>query len=336
MQNVLVCPACKKASLKESAAGMECVACIRRYPYEDGVLNLLIDPTMDTMLDVDEYEEWRPSDPVNSEQVYSYYRGVVERYGLSGGECVELGAGLGNLSYGLIKCSTFSRIYCSDVSARFLGKLKQWMPADGVPFHLYTFDAASLPFADGVISAVFAHSVLHHLLHYENTLRESHRVLRPGGVAVFAEPMMDFYAIHSFLAVVILMLDSRNPSPVFNDHERCLLSGIAAHAPSTAQSMRYDREKLARQEDKHVFLLEDVRALSRDLGFRDFAFTPAYIPHRLGDAFQKEMGDVLGRHQGDARKLEAYQCIFDAVTDRLGVSYGDRWPASFGYLTFVK
>jgi ubiquinone/menaquinone biosynthesis C-methylase UbiE len=210
------------------------------------------------------------------------------------------------------------------------------MPAEGTPIRLYTFDAASLPFAEGTMSAVFAHSVLHHLLRYEDALRETHRVLRPGGVAVFAEPMLDFYALHSFLADVILMLDARNPTAVLSDKEKSLLSAISKTAASTAQSMRHDREKLAHQEDKHMFLLEDMRALSRELGFTDFTFTPAYTPPKLGDAFKKEIAWVLGRHQGDATRLDEYQCVFDAVTERLGPCYGKRWPASFGYLTFVK
>jgi hypothetical protein len=86
-----MCPACKKTLPKESLEGVQCETCDRRYPREDDVLNLLLDPTMDTMLDLEEYEAWRPMDPAHSEKVYTYYRGVIERHQLAGGNASNSG-----------------------------------------------------------------------------------------------------------------------------------------------------------------------------------------------------------------------------------------------------
>ena len=47
-------------------------------------------------------------------------------------------------------------------------------------------DAEALPFADGSFDLVFGHAVLHHLPDLDQAWREIHRVLAPGGVAVFA------------------------------------------------------------------------------------------------------------------------------------------------------
>ena len=46
----------------------------------------------------------------------------------------------------------------------------------------------SLPFADGVFDGVLCMNALHHLPSYAAGLREIHRVLKPGGRAVFSEP----------------------------------------------------------------------------------------------------------------------------------------------------
>jgi len=55
-----------------------------------------------------------------------------------------------------------------------------------VRFHVAPGEA--LPFPDGAFSAVFGHDVLHHL-DLERARDEILRVLAPGGIAVFAEPL---------------------------------------------------------------------------------------------------------------------------------------------------
>jgi SAM-dependent methyltransferase len=51
-------------------------------------------------------------------------------------------------------------------------------------------DAQKLEFADASLDLVFGAAILHHL-DFEHALREIHRVLRPGGGAVFIEPLRD-------------------------------------------------------------------------------------------------------------------------------------------------
>jgi len=66
---------------------------------------------------------------------------------------------------------------------RRLGRL----PA-GRPIALAVADATHMPFADGEFDAVFEAGVVHHVPQWREALKEMGRVLRPGGLLLFAEP----------------------------------------------------------------------------------------------------------------------------------------------------
>jgi SAM-dependent methyltransferase len=54
----------------------------------------------------------------------------------------------------------------------------------------YAGDAHNVPFADNSFDVVVGRSILHHL-DFERALREITRILRPGGRAIFVEPLGD-------------------------------------------------------------------------------------------------------------------------------------------------
>jgi len=54
--------------------------------------------------------------------------------------------------------------------------------------HFATMDAHNMEFEDGTFDLVFGHGIIHHL-DTRQSLQEVSRVLKPGGVAVFCEPL---------------------------------------------------------------------------------------------------------------------------------------------------
>jgi SAM-dependent methyltransferase len=58
----------------------------------------------------------------------------------------------------------------------------------GVRASLVRSDAMALPFRDGAFDRVYCSEVLEHVLDPESVIREMHRVLAPGGVAVISVP----------------------------------------------------------------------------------------------------------------------------------------------------
>jgi 2-polyprenyl-3-methyl-5-hydroxy-6-metoxy-1,4-benzoquinol methylase len=57
--------------------------------------------------------------------------------------------------------------------------------------HWGVFDASALPFRSGEFDALFAGEVIEHVTDVEVALREWHRVLKPGGVAIITTPNRD-------------------------------------------------------------------------------------------------------------------------------------------------
>jgi SAM-dependent methyltransferase len=74
-----------------------------------------------------------------------------------------------------------------DLSTGYLGEARRRAEANGVKIDLVQADGERLPFADGCFERVWGNAILHHL-DLERSAHELHRVLRPGGRAVFCEP----------------------------------------------------------------------------------------------------------------------------------------------------
>jgi ubiquinone/menaquinone biosynthesis C-methylase UbiE len=59
--------------------------------------------------------------------------------------------------------------------------------AEGLPVEVRRGDLSALALADESVDIVFCHQTFHHLTRQEQALAEFHRVLKPGGLLLFAE-----------------------------------------------------------------------------------------------------------------------------------------------------
>jgi SAM-dependent methyltransferase len=99
---------------------------------------------------------------------------------------LELGAGTGYFSLNLLQAGVISHATCTDISPGMVQTLERNADELGLDVDARVADAERLPFADASFDLVFGHAVLHHLPDLDGAWREIHRVLRPGGLAVFA------------------------------------------------------------------------------------------------------------------------------------------------------
>jgi ubiquinone/menaquinone biosynthesis C-methylase UbiE len=104
---------------------------------------------------------------------------------LSGKQVLDFGCGHGMAAVALARRG--ARVTAFDLSLGYLDEARQRARANDVAVEFLQADGGRLPFADATFDRLWGNAVLHHLT-LECAGRELHRILRPGGVAVFCEP----------------------------------------------------------------------------------------------------------------------------------------------------
>ena len=100
---------------------------------------------------------------------------------------LEIGCGTGVHTRGYLENDLCVHLLATDLSEPMLTQAVAGTTSERVAFTVQ--DVHDLRIADGSIDLVAGGSILHHLLHLEECLTQIRRVLRPGGVAVFLEPL---------------------------------------------------------------------------------------------------------------------------------------------------
>lgn len=84
-----------------------------------------------------------------------------------------------------------------DINPAMLEASAQQATRHGLPLELVRGTGSRLPVPSESVDLLFCHQTFHHLLDQEGALREFHRVLKPGGVLLFAESTRAY--IHSWI-----------------------------------------------------------------------------------------------------------------------------------------
>lgn len=90
------------------------------------------------------------------------------------GDCLEVGAGTGEISKAFIAHG--HDIVATDISPQMITQIRNKLGIEAV-----VCDAESLPFPDESFDTVIGAEMIYYLDHPERFLAEAHRVLRPGG-----------------------------------------------------------------------------------------------------------------------------------------------------------
>jgi SAM-dependent methyltransferase len=108
---------------------------------------------------------------------------------LKGAVVLDYGCGSGEFS--MILARRGARVFGIDISPRLIEQARASaaeMGRNGSPPHFLAGDAQHTPFGDAMFDYVLGNGALHHL-DLEKAFAEIARVLKPGGKAVFLEPM---------------------------------------------------------------------------------------------------------------------------------------------------
>lgn len=163
---------------------------------------------------------------------------LLEELGdISGLHVLDYGCGTGVTSAELARRG--ARVTAFDISHRRLSDAMQWLTASlpGCKIDLLQASAEQLPFADASFDVVLGKQILHHL-QLEIATSELARVLKPGGRAIFLEPLihnpiLEFYRsltphLRSPTEKALSMSDLRKMSHYFSywEHEEFILFAV--------------------------------------------------------------------------------------------------------------
>jgi ubiquinone/menaquinone biosynthesis C-methylase UbiE len=99
---------------------------------------------------------------------------------------LEIGSGTGYFTLNLMRAGIIEQATCTDISPGMLGTLGDNAQRLGLQVDTLAADAESLPFEDESFDLVLGHAVLHHIPDLATAFSEFARVLRPGGIVLFA------------------------------------------------------------------------------------------------------------------------------------------------------
>jgi len=116
----------------------------------------------------------------------TWIRPAIDRLGdVAGLPVLDYGCGHGMAAAVLARRG--AHVTAFDLSPGYLAEARRRARANDVAIEFLQANAERLPFADGSFARVWGNAILHHL-DPRIAARELHRILQPGGVAVFCEP----------------------------------------------------------------------------------------------------------------------------------------------------
>jgi SAM-dependent methyltransferase len=116
----------------------------------------------------------------------TWVRPAFARLGeLCGKHALDYGCGHGMAAVVMARAGAAATAF--DLSPGYVAEARQRAAANGVRVECVVADGEQLPFPAASFDAVWGNAILHHL-DLAKAGRELHRVLKPGGVAVFCEP----------------------------------------------------------------------------------------------------------------------------------------------------
>jgi ubiquinone/menaquinone biosynthesis C-methylase UbiE len=175
------------------------------------------------------------------------------------GDALEIGSGTGYFSLNLVQLGVIGRLTATDISPGMLAQLATTAEALGVDdVTTVVTEAETLPFEDESFDLVLGHAVLHHIPDLDRAFAEFKRVLRPGGLIVFAgEP--------SRYGDRLAALPKRTGTLVAPIWRRV----VGAHARAVAEADQSEGHSLEGEVDVHAFAPADLRRLLDRAGFED-------------------------------------------------------------------
>ncbi len=330
--DALQCPVCQQGALADKNSGLECAQCGHLFAVNNGIPVLLKNAEAFTRLDEMAYDEHHNIDELRREKVAEDWEAVFDEHGVVYGDVLEIGSGTGQFTWGLSKYLPFKSVHACDISHAFLDQLEQELSGMGgeTDCYYYQCDANNLPFKSESFDLIVGHSVLHHFLHYETTLANIRRLLKPGGKAMFYEPVIQGKILVAFFGELIIRTENNTKIGVMDEQDIKKIKTMIRHI-TKSRWLGDNKEELAKMEDKYIFDVVAMEKLAKDLGYSGFEFYNNGKPY-WGYKWHVQQHLLMAGIK--AEKIQKYTYLFNAF----GHSVSDLTPGSLvtpmGYFVF--
>ena len=338
-EEVLICPKCGPFRLAKMSAGYLCGDCRSNFSNDNGYIDLRLDASQDTKLDHATYDENHNINREGSLFLYDVYSRIFADCGANtAGSLLEIACGSGHLTTSLFEKSSFTEFHVSDLSPQFMrmtqSRLKDYPNFSRANFYL--FDANTFPFKNDMFDVVAGNSVLHHFKFFEKTLRESFRVLKKGGVAVYGEPILDTGCYVSLAAALIYEIDNQLMTSKLKKQTSDLLLGIGRISEQKRINLDSDRLNLEEIEDKFEFPTAYMRKLATEIGFSSSGCVTPTRVENFGQLIKSGLYHTFSQHRLDVSEIEQFSFIFDSIEKTYGKAMRDFQNSLFDFFYFKK
>lgn len=146
---------------------------------------------------------------------------------------VDVGCGGGRSLKKLHDRFAPSQLIGIDIDPGMLEVSAQAAARDAVPVTLIAGSSSRLPLQSNSVDLLFCHQTFHHLVEQEQAIREFFRVLKPGGIMLFAE------STRQYIESWIIMLLFRHPMEVQRTADEYLQMVRGAGFTAAPESISY-------------------------------------------------------------------------------------------------
>lgn len=237
---------------------------LHTFPKKDDVI--LISQPRRFAHDETQYDEQYKSEPIDLKTGIGLTNLLRKRGADFTMPALEIGAGSGKLSLGLVKENVYPFVILSDPSPAFLNiilhKLKQ-IDVDISSVGLAVLKGEEIDhLPEKKLSMIALRSTLHHILDVSKFIADSASALVPGGFLALQEPCWEGYVLMGTMAQFIPIILEKNNAKLSEHHRRQVKTFI--------DTMRfYARRDLdkAESEDKHLFRVDEIMSMGGAAGF---------------------------------------------------------------------
>lgn len=334
---ILACPRCETGSVKRvSRDGLTilcCQSCGEEYLVtEDGVPQLLKDPSLFTHLEAIDYDDHHNIDDERREKVAHDWKQVFDRHQSVKGDVLEIGSGTGQLTWGLSHRFPFMSVSACDISTKFLQKAAGVVGTDGVPVRYYACDANFLPFRDNSFDLVVGHSVLHHFIDYQKIIQKLSKLLRPGGQAIFYEPVLQGKIIIAFVGDLMRRIERRTEWGVLSEKDDQRINRMTRHIMK-GKWIGDNRERLEKMEDKYVFDIHEMRKVGIEAGFEIMDYNNVEMTEK---GYRHYVNQHLLMEGLAPDTIQQFAFIANAYMSTIGEMTPNDMVTPMGYFIFKK